>query len=172
MRMIIRRLTVADEVEALAAHITMEESDQFGFLLGYKPGEDWEGFISRLAANEKGEELTQEWMIPSTFLVAEIDGKIASRVSVRHSLNAFLSRVGGHIGYCVLPSFRQRGVATAMLKYAITVAHENGVDEILITCAEGNIGSQKVIESNGFTFEMFIDDNDLKSRYRRYWLKH
>jgi predicted acetyltransferase len=168
-----RRLTVSDEAEAIAAHATMEKSDQFGFLLGYKPGEDWAGFISRLKANERGEELVEDWMIPSTFLVAEIDGKIAGRVSIRHSLNAFLASVGGHIGYCVLPSFRQRGVATEMLKHGITVAHKNGVNEILITCAEGNIGSRKVIESNGFTFEMFIDDEDLKTRYRRYWLnKH
>ena len=168
--MIIRRLTVTDEVEAIAAHATMEESDQFGFLLGYKPGENWAGFISRLKANERGEELAGDWMIPSTFLVAEIDGSIAGRVSIRHALNEYLANVGGHIGYCVLPLFRQRGVATAMLKSGIAVAHENGVNEILITCAEGNIGSQKVIESNGFSFEMLIDDDDLKTKYRRYWL--
>ena len=75
---------------------------------------------------------------------------ISGRVSIRHALNEYLANVGGHIGYCVLPLFRQRGVATAMLKSGIAVAHENGVNEILITCAEGNIGSQKVIESNGF----------------------
>ena len=168
--MIIRRLTEADEAEALAAHVIMEESDQFGFLLGYKPGEDWAGFILRLKANEKGEELAEDWMIPSTFLVAEIDGKIAGRVSIRHTLNAFLANVGGHIGYCVLPDFRKRGVATAMLKHGTTVARKNGITEVLVTCKEGNIGSQKVIESNGFTFEQFIDDAESKTTYRRYWL--
>lgn len=168
--MIIRRLSVADEAEALAAHITMEESDQFGFLLGYKPGEDWEGFVSRLKANEKGEELAGDWMIPSTFLVAEIDGKIAGRVSIRHALNEYLASLGGHIGYCVLPSFRQGGVATAMLRHGITVALKNGVNEILITCAEGNIGSRKVIESCGFHFEKLTIDPESMTNYRRYWL--
>lgn len=169
--MIIRRLTVADEVQALAAQATMAESDQFGFLLGHMPGEDWVGFISRLKSQEKGENLAEGWEIAATFLVAEIDGQIAGRVSIRHSLNAFLASVGGHIGYCVLPNFRRRGVASAMLKHGIEVARENGVAEILITCADGNIGSQKVIESNGFTFEKLIEDADSNSTYRRYWLR-
>ena len=168
--MIFRRLTVSDEAEALAAHLKMEESDQFGFLLGYTPGEDWVGFVSRLTANEGGEELAGEWLIPSTFLVAEISGKIAGRVSIRHSLNEYLASVGGHIGYCVLPDFRRQGLATALLQQGIDVAHLNGVDEVLITCAEGNIGSQKVIESTGFIFEKFIDDADSMTTYRRYWL--
>lgn len=168
--MIIRRLTVADEAEVLVAHATMEEPDQFGFLLGYRPGEDWAGFIARLKANEEGKELAGDWMIASTFLVAEMDGKIMGRVSIRHSLNEFLASVGGHIGYCVLPIYRRQGVATAMLKYGISVAHENGVNEILITCAEGNIGSQKVIESSGFHFEKLIIDPESKTTYRRYWL--
>lgn len=168
--MIIRRLNSEDEEEALAAHLQMQESDQFGFLLGYESDENWAGFAARLLANERGEQLAGAWMIPSTYLVAEIDGQIAGRVSIRHELNEYLSHVGGHIGYCVLPKFRRQGVASALLKHGIKVARENGVAEILITCGEGNIGSQKVIESNGFVFEKLVYDEDSQSSYRRYWL--
>jgi predicted acetyltransferase len=42
----------------------------------------------------------------------------------RHSLNAFLARVGGHIGYVVAPEFRRRGHATMMLRLALKIANE------------------------------------------------
>ena len=38
--------------------------------------------------------------VASTFLVADVDGQIVGRASIRHSItNEFLAREGGHIGY-------------------------------------------------------------------------
>lgn len=47
--------------------------------------------------------------VPSTFLFGFEGDRIVGRVSIRHVLNDFLLRVGGHIGYAVLPEFRRRG---------------------------------------------------------------
>jgi predicted acetyltransferase len=49
--------------------------------------------------------------VSSTFLLAEVDGDIVGRVSIRHELNAYLPSVGGHIGYAVRPAYRRRGYA-------------------------------------------------------------
>lgn len=38
-----------------------------------------------------------------TLLFAFVGTRIVGRVSIRHSLNPFLERVGGHIGYVVVP---------------------------------------------------------------------
>jgi len=53
--------------------------------------------------------------VPSTFLFAFDASRIIGRVSIRHELNEFLLRVGGHIGYVVVPEFRRQGYATAIL---------------------------------------------------------
>jgi GNAT superfamily N-acetyltransferase len=71
------------------------------------------------------------------------------RIAVRHRLTPSLREVGGHIGYDVRPSARRRGHATAMLRAALPVAHALGIERALVTCDVDNVGSGKVIESNG-----------------------
>jgi predicted acetyltransferase len=86
------------------------------------------------------------------------------RIAVRHELTESLRRKGGHIGYDVRPTARRRGHATAMLAAALPYARELGLDRVLITCDEDNVGSWKVIEANGGEME-FAGDG-----IRRYWV--
>ena len=87
--------------------------------------------------------------VPGTFLVAEVDGQLVGRVSIRHELNAHLRREGGHIGYGVRPGFRGRGHATRMLALGLQRLAELGFDEVLVTCDHDNVGSIRVIERCG-----------------------
>ncbi|MBO0922081.1 GNAT family N-acetyltransferase [Cellulomonas sp. zg-ZUI222] len=87
--------------------------------------------------------------VPDTFLVADIDGLIVGRVSVRHWLTPALAEAGGHIGYGVLPEHRRRGYATAMLRDALGVARSVGVRDALVTCDDDNVGSLRTIERCG-----------------------
>jgi predicted acetyltransferase len=94
-----------------------------------------------------------EGFVPSTTLWW-IDGDdYLGRIAIRHRLTPELLDYAGHIGYDVRPSARRRGHATAMLARALPVAAALGIDRALITCDEDNIGSRKVIESNGGQFE-------------------
>ena len=86
------------------------------------------------------------------------------RIAVRHGLTDRLRKLGGHIGYDVRPTARRRGHGTAMLKAALVKARELGLDQVLITCDEDNIGSRRVIEANGGVLEFAGDD------IRRYWV--
>jgi predicted acetyltransferase len=38
-------------------------------------------------------------LAPPTLLVADVEGEIVGRTSIRHELNEFLEREAGHIGY-------------------------------------------------------------------------
>lgn len=89
---------------------------------------------------------------------------------MRHELNDFLSKVGGHIGYGVRPSQRERGYATAMLRQVIPIVAKAGIKRALITCDVGNIASMKVIERCGGVFECVTDDPSLEIQVRRYWI--
>lgn len=111
-----------------------------------------------------------ERLVPSTFLVADVDGQIVGRVSIRHRLNEFLRVEGGHIGYCVLPDFRRRGYATEILRQALIVARSIGIDRVLVTCDDDNAASIKVIEANGGKLDSVQPATDLTSAHRRYWI--
>ncbi|MDR6978462.1 putative acetyltransferase [Streptomyces sp. 3330] len=89
-------------------------------------------------------------------------------VDLRHYLNALLLDVGGHIGYSIRPSFRRRGVATWALGAVLPEARAIGLDRVLVTCDDGNIGSARSIERNGGVLEdVRTTSAGIK---RRYWI--
>jgi len=112
-----------------------------------------------------------EGFVPATFLVGIVKGQVVGRLSLRHRLNDFLERIGGHIGYGVVPSYRRKGYATAMLKQAIPIYQKLGLQKVLLTCNIDNIASQKVIESCGGEFEGITNLPELKIQKRRYWIQ-
>ena len=68
---------------------------------------------------------------------------------LRHRLTPALLKSGGHIGFCVRPSERRKGYATALLNLTLEKARLKGIDLVLVTCDESNAGSRGVIEANG-----------------------
>ena len=162
----LRPLLPSDEREAIAAHHELA-SDDFEFLLEYAEGMNWIEYL-KILENEHLNHDLPTGSVQATFLVAEIDGVIVGRTSIRHSLNEFLFNYVGHIGYGVRPKFRRQGVATEILKQSLKIIRTVGVSEILMTCNDDNLGSAMVIESQGGRLENRIDfDGVLK---RRYWI--
>ena len=164
--MILRPLFPADEQEAILAHNELA-LDDFEFLLGYEEGMNWDDYL-KILENELLNVDLPEGRVQATFLVAEREGVIVGRTSIRHSLNDFLFNYAGHIGYGVRPKFRRQGVATEILKQSLEIIRVVGVSEILMTCDDENLGSAKVIEIHGGRLENRIEfEGGLK---RRYWI--
>jgi predicted acetyltransferase len=139
-------------------------------LHGYTEGMSFSAYLELLAARERGENLPPDH-VASTFLFAFVDSAIVGRAAVRHSLNDFLALEGGHIGFAVLPEFRRRGHATAILRLSMEFARETlGIQRILVTCDEGNIGSMRAIERNGGILEDIVPSSRQETLIRRYWL--
>ena len=57
-----------------------------------------------------------------------------------------------------------------MLKCVIEQCRMFGMKNILITCMEGNIASQKVITKNAGRYESTIVDFETNKKYKRYWI--
>ncbi len=87
--------------------------------------------------------------VPQTTLWWVDGDEYLGRISIRHRLTPALRAIGGHIGYDIRPSARQRGHATAMLAAVLPVARSLGIDPALLTCDEDNLASHRVIEANG-----------------------
>ena len=176
------RLPVEDEEEEFLRAHRATSPDVPSFLHHYEEGMPLRHYLNVLAARERGIDLLSdsiergEWQdalkdVSETFLFAFVGSRIVGRVSIKHSLNDFLERFGGHIGYVVVPEFRRLGYATAMLRLAIQFARQRlGLTRILLTCRDDNIGSIRTIEKNGGTLESIVVDRDGVSPLRRYWI--
>lgn len=156
-----------EEAEFLRAH--RATSPEFpSFLHYYEEGMPFGHYLEVLAAQTKG---LPPRHVPSTFLFAFSGARIVGRTSIRHSLNEDLARVGGHVGYAVVPEFRRRGYATAILRSSLRIAYgQLGIRRVLVTCDDDNVGSIRTIERNGGILEDVITGPDLEKPKRRYWI--
>jgi predicted acetyltransferase len=163
----LRELRVEDHEQAKAAEMELE-ADDFGFLLeNYQPGIDWPAYVHRLVEIKNGINI-DPGRVPATFMVAVVGENIVGRTSIRHALNPYLAKVGGHIGYGVRPAFRRKGYAKEILRQSLSYASTLGLDRLLLTCDDENVGSIKTIESCGGVLESIIEfEGGLK---RRYWI--
>jgi predicted acetyltransferase/predicted lactoylglutathione lyase len=165
---LLRPLGMSDEKQARQAQRELAQ-DAFDFLLDLRRGEPWQAYLERLERLRLGVDVPKGW-VPATFLVAEIDGQVVGRVSIRHHLNPYLSEVAGHIGVGVRPEFRRRGYATAILRQSLSVAAATGLARVLVTCDANNVGSINVIESCGGILED-VAAARRSVRKCRYWVE-
>ena len=118
------------------------------------------------------EDLPDERHVACTFLCAfDEQNNLVGRLSIRHELTDFLLREGGHVGYAVMPEYRRKGYATEIMRWA-TLHCKNalGLDKILVTCDDDNIGSIKTIEKNGGVLQDKIQNASGRVLKRRYWI--
>ena len=127
--LILRPVRTTDEDVVRAAHAAMT-AEAFGFALGLRDEMAFDAWVEALADDGAGLDFAPHVWVPSTFLLAEVDGEVVGRTSVRHRLNDWLAVEGGHIGYGVLAAHRRGGYATEMLRQSLVVAREHGVDRV------------------------------------------
>ncbi|MGA7835112.1 MAG: GNAT family N-acetyltransferase [Acidimicrobiales bacterium] len=165
----LRPYETRDEVAAVALHEAML-GEGFHFLLGFEPGMPWPAFLSSIEDQRRGLNLPPHY-VRGTQLVADVDGEIVGRASLRFELNDFLAERGGHIGYGVARAHRRKGYATEILRQALIVIRAEGVDAVLVTCEKDNVGSFRAIEHNGGVLESFASawEGD-PIELRRYWI--
>ncbi len=166
----LRPLGAEDEDAFVAAHRSMA-ADGFTFGLDYEPGMSWPAYVNSLEQHRHGLDLL-DGRVPATFLVADVGGVIVGRTSIRHELNEFLAREGGHIGYGVLAEHRRRGYATEILRQSLVVARGAGIERVLVTCDDDNAGSIAVIERCGGVRDAQTPTVEVPGARpkRRYWI--
>ena len=107
-----------------------------------------EEYIKKSKCYEKGINLPRGIVPASTFWLVD-RGVFIGRVSIRHKLNKKLRAFGGHIGYAIRPSKRDKGYGSKILGLALKEARKLKLKKVMVTCDDDNIASQKIIEKNG-----------------------
>ncbi len=127
---------------------------------------DYDEWIKKVNTYHKGESLCESH-VPSTTYFAIDKGIIVGMIDIRHNLNDYLKQFGGHIGYGVRPSERNKGYANAMLHLALEKCKKLSLTNVLITCDKDNTTSQTVIINNGGILqdELLSKDSVFIQRY-------
>jgi predicted acetyltransferase len=169
MELSLRPVREGDEQALLAAHAVML-NESFTFALGIDPDRPFAEFVRDLDDRLYGRNL-RPGRVAETFLLGVVEGTIVGRLSLRHALNDMLRKIGGHIGFGVLPAHRRRGYASEMLRQALLLARERGLTRVLVTCDDDNLGSRTVIERCGGVLDAIVPAHDEFPSIRQYWIE-
>jgi predicted acetyltransferase len=167
---ILRPLTKDDEVAFMDGLKLFSDMDGQWYSFIWELGLKFETHLETLDDHFHGRNLS-EGFVPDSMLYAFLDGKIVGRSSIRHELNDHLRKIGGHIGYAVATPYRNKGIATEILKQSLSYCKDVlKLDRVLVTCDEENIGSIKTILKNGGIFEDKILAKKGTVYTNRYWI--
>jgi predicted acetyltransferase len=141
------RLPTLEDRDALTAYVeehhrSGENSISAGMRLTSMRFEDWVAEINRNVEIPNG-----DWGRSYTLLCFD-EEKLVGLLSVRCELSEELSEKYGHIGYGVRPTERRKGYATGILRHALDLCREKGLEQVILGCYRENIGSIKTILKN------------------------
>lgn len=164
-------MSMAEEImsyrqEMIEANSSM---DGTGSLRTYENAQEWIEFVREMEDAKK----IPSYLVPGTqyLYVRESDGRIVGMIQLRHCLNEYLRKFGGHIGYSVRPSERRKGYATQMLAEILPICRRMELGRVLVTCLQENEGSRRVILKNGGIYESVAYEPRKNLLLERYWIE-
>ncbi len=132
-----------------------------------EPTETFESFVARLQREELAPDPPR---VPQTTYWATLGDEVVGHIGLRHSLNAELAELGGHIGYTVRPSRRGHGFAGEMLRQVLRTPKAQEIGRLLVTCAPDNAASNRTIRANGGVLERTIFVERIGRESNLYWI--
>ncbi len=160
--------TSGNRDDVLSFYDEIEKSG--GVCVGFRNYKDYDLWLVEMQNRHSGEKLPEGYVRENFYLC--YDGRALVGVfSLKFELTEFLLGFGGHIGYAVRPSARNRGLATQILKQGLELAKQFGFNRILCVCDRENYASEKVILNNGGVLENELYDPDEKVIVKRYWIQ-
>lgn len=141
------KIYLQDYVKEMAEH--QDTCHGCGSIEDYPNYEDWLAHIASYSIKANIPKDSKYVEGSQYILFDEINTIVIGMVNIRHELNAYLTQFGGHIGYSIRPTMRNRGFAKMQLNLALDILKEKGVSKALITCNQDNLASQKTILACG-----------------------
>ena len=169
IRLIVPNIEYADEIMSFRDEL-LSLNESFAGCNGLRKSQTCKEWLEYLAKMSSEETCPTE-LVPSDTLiyVRNEDKRVVGIIDIRRHINSpALSTWGGHIGYTIRPSERQKGYAKRMLHEALRFCKDNNKTNILITCNGDNFASERTIIANGGVFEKEISID--RKTIKRYWI--
>ncbi len=131
---------------------------------------DFPAYVKKIRGWAQGKNLRPGYVPESVYWLV-IGNKYIGKISIRHRLTPHLRRIGGHIGYEIRPSERQKGYGTLILKLALLKARRLGIERVRISCDATNTGSRRIIEKNGGVLDGAVSQGKGLPKKLRFWIK-
>ncbi len=94
-------------------------------------------------------------IVPSVTFWMMLGDRCIGVANIRPRLNDVLAVYGGHLGLCLRPEERGKGYGTAVFPALFREAKRLGIGELVVTCAEDNLGCRKLNEQvPGYRLEL------------------
>ena len=137
----------SNDIYLMLQEIPQEENGFMNSAHG-KTFEEFKTWLIESDSSSKTKELVDGWKVPSSTYWLYVNGTPVGMGKIRHFLTEKLLEEGGHIGYAIRPSERNKGYGTILLKRLLSTAKNMGIANILLTIRNDNIHSLKVAISN------------------------
>ncbi len=111
--------------------------------------DNYQGWLEKLENDRMC--IPNEERVPAEtyYLVREEDNRVIGMINIRLTLNERLRACGGHIGYGIRPSERQKGYNKINLYLALLRCQELGIKEVILDCDSTNLASSRSMEALG-----------------------
>ena len=173
MNLYLKEPTIKDKEEIIKMCKEFENSDdEYKFEgtsnIKYVLSDSYKKYLERCEADKNIESINPNWSNATNYLLVDENNHIYGCSQFRHHILGELVNVGGNFAYAIRPSERGKGYGTIQLKLLIEKAKEFGLEKVLVTCRENNIGSKKTMEKfigEADTLVPSIHDGIMEYRY-------
>jgi predicted acetyltransferase len=136
----------------------------------YTTAEAYRSFLNQLKKDATGLDLGPEREMQIAYWLRDESDELLGAIRFRPKLSDALYADGGHVGYDVRPSVRNKGIATRMLSLMIEKARRLGYERLLLMCAFDNAASGRVMAKCGGILESIVFSRSEGKFVRRFWV--
>lgn len=100
-------------------------------------------------------------------LIAEMDGEVVGHVMLQRTLHGWMTHVG-QVRVVVARRLQNKGLGAALLRQAVRIAINSGLEKLVARVVEDQIGARKAFEKLGFRAEAVLRGHvhDIRGRRR------
>ena len=175
MKLYLKEPTIDDKYEVLQMCKELSEcNDEYPFegarKLDKLLSKSYEEWLNDCEADKTVEERNPDWANATNYLLVDENNHVYGISQIRHSLKGQLINIGGNIGYAIRPTERRKGYGTIQLQLLLEKAKVLGLNKVLVTCRENNIGSKKTIENCLGEQDTSVPSKHPNIMELRYWI--
>lgn len=138
----LKKLAINDDVD-IYEMLQEIPKDENGFIntVNGMTFEEYKKWLIHSDSMSKGIGL-EDWQVPSSSYWLFVDGHPVGKGNIRHFLTDKLRAEGGHIGYAIRPSERNKGYGTVLLKMIMEEAKKMNIGRVLLTVRNSSVNEQ------------------------------